>query len=139
MGFKTNLTFYDFIAAAMISVFVVWLWALVANLFPEFFLKSNFIIATVASYIFYTLCGVAISYLALNKSGSRKITDGFLIGVVGFITSAFYVSLFPGVGLNLLTALLVSFLLGGCLGAVFIIKINQTKNRVAQPSAHSSN
>jgi hypothetical protein len=82
---------------------------------------------------------MAISYLALNKTGSRNIIDGFLIGVVDFIASAFYVSLFPGVGLNLLAALLVSFLLGGTLGAVFIIKINQTKDRVAHPYAHSAN
>ena len=120
-----KLSFYDFLAAAMIGVFIVWLWAQTAANFPAFFKEASFALVTAVSYSIYILGGVTVSYLALSRTGSRKVKDGVVIGAGTALATLFYVGYLPGVESNLLVALTIGFTVGGYLGAVLIIKTSR--------------
>ncbi len=120
-----RLSFYDYLAAAMIGIFVVWLWAQTAAYFPSFFQEASFGLVTAASYFVYILGGVTVSYLALSRTGSRRVKDGLVIGAGTALATLFYVNYLPGVETNLLIALTLGFTVGGYLGAVLIIKTSR--------------
>ncbi len=120
-----KLSFYDFLAAAMIGIFVVWLWGQTAVYFPSFFQEASFGLVTAVSYFVYILGGVSVSYLALSRTGSRKIKDGVVIGAGTALATMFYVNYLPGVESNLLIALTIGFTVGGYLGAILIIKTSR--------------
>ena len=120
-----KLSFYDFLAAAMIGLFVVWFWGQIAAYFPAFFQEASFGLVTAVSYFIYILGGVTVSYLALSRTGSRKIKDGVMIGAGTALATLFYVNSLPGVEANLLIALTLGFTVGGYLGAILIIKTSR--------------
>ena len=122
MNQLNKLSFYDYLAAAMIGIFVVWLWGQTAAHFPAFFQEASFGLVTAVSYFIYILGGVTVSYLALSRTGSRKVKDGVVIGGGTALATLFYVNYLPGVESNLLIALTIGFTVGGYLGAVLIIR-----------------
>ncbi len=125
MNQLNKLSFYDFLAAAMIGLFVVWFWGQTAARFPSLFNEASFGLVTAVSYFIYILGGVTVSYLALSRTGSRKIKDGVMIGAGTALATLFYVNSLPGVEANLLIALTLGFTVGGYLGAILIIKTSR--------------
>lgn len=122
-----KLSFYDFLAAAMLGIFIVWFWAQIASLFPAFFNEAPFGLVTAVSYLVYILGGVTVSYLALRRTGRRNVKDGLIIGAGTALATLFYVNYLPGVETNLLIALTLGFTVGGYLGAVLIIKTSRNE------------
>ncbi len=123
-----KLTLYDYLAASMITIAAVWLWAQASINIPQFFERAPVSLVTASSYGFYILGSTAASYLVLYKTGNREIITGFKVGATCFILSGFYYSLYLGVQMNLLTAMFISFPIGGFLGAY--VRIQQDKRRI---------
>lgn len=128
---------YDYLAASMLAIFIVWLWAQTAIQFPEFFREAPTSLVTAASYAFYTFGGMVISYIVLEKNRSRRLSAGLKVGGFCFIAATVYFYLRSWVlQANFVVALLFSFLVGGYLGAVVYIK--RTMGRVEAPPAEAA-
>jgi hypothetical protein len=121
-----RITIYDFMAASMLSMFTVWIWEQVVALFLS---QSSVTILTVLSYIVYTLAGIIISLLALRKNESKRLIDGFLIGLISSIATIIYYSLLIGVNTNFVTVVLVSFTIGGGIAGFVNKNLLQPKKR----------
>ena len=120
---KGSPSIYEYLAAAMLSIFTVWFWAQTAEQFPQFFESAPPLLITAASYAVYTLGGALVSYLVLEKSGSRRVIVGLKVGMFSFFASAAYFYMYSGVvRVSFIVALLFGFLIGGYLGAVVSIK-----------------
>lgn len=117
----------------MITIATVWLWAQAAIHLPEFFESAPALLVTALSYGFYILGGAFASYLVIHKTGNREATTGLKVGAICFITSAFYYTLYSGVQQNLITAMIISFPMGGYLGA--LARIMQNDRGIEAPSA----
>jgi hypothetical protein len=126
LGYVKKLTFYDFMAASILGIFIVWFWAQIAYYIPGF-KDAPLGITILASYIFYTLGGIIVTYLAMKRSETEKIRDGLLIGGITSLSTSIYVTLIPGATLNIVAALFISYLLGGYLGTLLKIKITKPK------------
>lgn len=118
---KTSL--YDYFAASMITIATIWLWSQIANHIPQFLETTPPKIVTAVSYGFYTVGGAAASYLVLYKTGNRQVKTGLKVGAFCSVASALYYTLYSGVQPNLILAIIISFLLGGYLGAILMIRL----------------
>jgi len=126
---------YDYLAASMITIAIVWLWGQAAIHIPQFFESMPTILITAASYGFYTIGGAAASYLVLYKTGNRRAYTGLKVGAFCSVASALYYTIYTGFQPNLIVAILISFMLGGYLGARTLIKRAMRKTGASQTSA----
>jgi len=124
---------YDYLAAAMITIATVWLWAQAAIHFPQFFEEAPPLLVTAASYAFYTLGGAAASYLVLNKSGSRQVTTGLKVGAFCSIASILYYYIYSSDQPSFIVLMFTSLLVGGYIGAIVRIKLDT--RRIEAPLA----
>ena len=119
---RTTPSIYEYVAASMITIATVWLWAQASIHVPGFFGAAPPALITAASYGFYALGCAAASYMVLNKTGNREVMTGLKVGAFSFVASSLYYSASSGVNPNLIAAMFFSFTMGGPLGAIARIK-----------------
>jgi len=100
----------------MLGVFSVWLWSQIVNLFFQTAEVSPIYI--LATYSYYIISGTIIFFLALKRNQSEKIIDGIIISIVTLITTSIYILVSIGTYSSLINILLISFPIGGYLGAI---------------------
>lgn len=100
----------------MLGIFSVWLWSQIINLFFQIYEVSSIYIF--ATYSYYIISGTIIFFLALKRNKSEKISDGIIISVVTLITTTLYILVSIGTYSSLINILLISFPIGGYLGAI---------------------
>jgi hypothetical protein len=110
-------TIYDFMAASMLAIFIVWLWQIIA--YPIFKNQNN-ILVTILTTIFYSIGAVAITILAFRRKTRKRFLDGLLLGIVMSLASLFYIALLVGMNTRFFTIVLISFTLGGGLGTYIL-------------------
>lgn len=110
-------TIYDFMAASMLAIFIVWLWQIIA--YPIFKNQNN-ILVIILTTIFYSIGAVAITILAFRRKTRKRFLDGLLLGIVMSLASLFYIALLVGMNTRFFTIVLISFTLGGGLGTYIL-------------------
>jgi len=124
-------TLYDFMAAGMLAIFTVWLWQIIA--FPIFG-NQNTLLATILSYIFYSIGAVAITILAFRRKSRKRFLDGLLLGIIMALAALFYIALLVGMNTRFFTIVLVSFTFGAGIGTNIINKyIHPTLDQESTP------
>ena len=99
----------------MLGIFSVWLWSQIVNIFFQISEVSP--IYLVATYSYYIISGTIIFFLALKRNQSEKIIDGVIISVVTLITTTLFILVSIGTYSSLIFVLIISFPIGGYLGA----------------------
>jgi membrane protease YdiL (CAAX protease family) len=112
-------TLYDFIAAGMLAIFTVWLWQIIA--FPIFG-HQNSTLATILSYIFYSIGAIVITILAFRRKSRKRFLDGLLLGITMALAALFYIALLVGMNTRFFTIVLVSFTFGAGIGTAIVNK-----------------
>ncbi len=100
----------------MLTIFTVWFWAETVKTFP-WISEAPYLPLTAASLLVYMLGGAISSFLVLDRIDSFDLMVGVKVGVITSIASALYFSLIAGPDPNLIMALIISFIIGGYLGA----------------------
>lgn len=117
--YTERFTLYDFMAAGMLAIFTVWLWQIIA--FPIFG-NQNPLLATILSYIFYSIGAIAITILAFRKKSRKRFLDGLLLGIIMALAALFYIALLVGMNARFFTIVLVSFTFGAGVGTSIVNK-----------------
>ena len=117
-----GLSLYAFVAASMLGIFSVWLWSQIVNIFFQISEVSP--IYLLATYSYYIISGTIIFFLALKRNQSEKIIDGIIISVVTLITTTLYILVSIGTYSSLIFVLIISFPIGGYLGAKISARYN---------------
>jgi len=117
---KPSLT--DYMAGGMLTNGVVWIWSMFLTYVLKVQTSKTSMVVLLISYLIYLGGSVAASYLVCQRSSSNHIIVALKTSAAGWIFTLFFMFSYVQVSLGTVIILLITFAVGGLIGAYLALK-----------------
>lgn len=117
---KPNLN--DYMAGALLSNGVIWIWVMAANLIqPNMPLENSFILGLI-TFIVFICAGAIASYLVSKRSSSDHFKVLLKLVATELVFSIIFILSFVNPSIELVAVLFFSFIVGGLAGVYLAVR-----------------
>jgi hypothetical protein len=128
-------TLTDYMAGGMLTNGVVWVWSMFLTYVLRVQTSQTSIVVLLISYLVYLGGSVAASYLVCQRTTSNHIMVALKTSAAGWIFTLFFMFSYVEVSLGTVVILLVTFGVGGFIGAYLALKkrLSDMKSKLRAP------
>lgn len=122
---KNRISFFDYMAGAMLATGFAWIWSLVLTIFSDLFSSIAPNILVLVSYIIYGGGSTIASYIVCRKTVSGYLQTALRLAILSWVFSLLIAS--PST-LGTIVVLLICYVIGTTGGAYLALRNNLISN-----------